>query len=387
MIIKIIEDKKIWEDFLLKCGEKTFLQSWNWGEFNKIMGDKIWRFGIYENANVPPSQGLWRASKCPAFAPAFAEDMAGKNAMAGKQMSNLIAVALVVKITAKRGTFLLVPHGPIIKTQNAKRKTQNYNLKLKADILKILLEELKKIAKEEKCWFIRINPIWQRSEENNEVFKKQGFRKAAIHAHPEASWKLDITSSEQELLTGMRKTTRYLIKQAIKNKNLEVKQSCNLEDVENFFKMHQETAKRHHFVPFSCDYLKNEFSVFKQDEQIVLFLGEFQGKIIAFSFVIFWSGIGFYHHAALLPEYHKIPIAYLLQWSAIKEAKKRGCALYDFWGYVEPKSNHPWSGPSLFKMGFSGQAHRYIETQDLPISWKYWLTWVFEKIRKSKRGL
>lgn len=30
--------------------EKTFLQSWNWGEFNKMMRDKIWRLGIYESS-------------------------------------------------------------------------------------------------------------------------------------------------------------------------------------------------------------------------------------------------------------------------------------------------------------------------------------------------
>jgi lipid II:glycine glycyltransferase (peptidoglycan interpeptide bridge formation enzyme) len=48
-MIKEIQDKQKWEEFLAECDEKTFLQAWNWGEFNKLMGKKIWRIGIYDN--------------------------------------------------------------------------------------------------------------------------------------------------------------------------------------------------------------------------------------------------------------------------------------------------------------------------------------------------
>jgi len=52
MEIREITNKEIWENFLLKCYEKTFLDSWNWGEFNKKMGNKIWRLGIYSNEKL-----------------------------------------------------------------------------------------------------------------------------------------------------------------------------------------------------------------------------------------------------------------------------------------------------------------------------------------------
>ena len=99
MEIKEIKDKNIWEDFLFSVQEKTFLQSWNWGEFQEKMGNKVWRFGIFNNS--------------------------------GK----LLSVALVVKLIAKRGTFLMVQHGPTIaqsakcKAKSAKQqcKTQNSN--------------------------------------------------------------------------------------------------------------------------------------------------------------------------------------------------------------------------------------------------------------------
>ena len=347
MEIKEIKDKNIWENFLLERQEKTFLQSWNWGEFQQKIGNKSWRFGIYDN-------------------------------------QKLVSIALVVKIIAKRGTFLLIQHGPTFRNY----KSQITNSKFQ--ILNTLLNKLKEIAKEENCSFIRVASLLTRNKENKKLFKNLGFIEASMHANAyEATLKLNLKPSEEKLLSQMRKTTRYLIKQAQKNREIEIFQSKNIEDVKIFEKLQQEVVKKQNFIPFSLEYLKNEFGVFNKDNQISLFFGKYQGKIIAGSFVIFWSKIGFYHCAALLPEFRKVPINYLLQWEAIKEAKKRGCDLYDFWGYVDPKKepNHPWAGPTLFKMGFSGRSYEYIKTQDLPLSWKYWLIYTFEKLRKIKRGL
>ncbi len=334
MVCREITDKKIWEDFLLRCGEKTFLQSWNWGEFQEKMGHKIWRLGIYDNNG------------------------------------GLSSVALVVKVAARRGTFLLVQH----------------NLALS----ETLLNKLKEIAEEEGCAFIRMAPLLLRNEENKKLFKDLWFHESPMHASAyEATWKLDLTPSEEDLLANMRKTTRYLIHQAQKNLDIEIIKSEKTEDIAIYNKLNQTVAKHQRFVPFSFEFVKNELAVFAKDNQALLFFGKYKGEVIASALVIFWSGIGFYHQAALDPKYHKIPVAYLLQWEAIKEAKKRGCKLYDFWGYIDPKvqSKHPWAGPTLFKMGFGGRAYEYVKTQDLALSKKYWLTYFFEQLRKTKRGL
>lgn len=332
MKIKEIIDKKIWEQFVLSDKNGSFLQSWNWGEFQKIMGNKIWRLGVYDN-------------------------------------QRLLSVVLVVKIEAKRGRFLLIQHGPISKK---------------------LFEELKKIAKNEKCDFIRVAPLLEKNDENKKSLKDLGFRESPMHASAyEATWKLDITPSEEELLKNMRKTTRYLIRQAQKNPEIEIVKSDKIEDAELYQKLNEKVSKYQRFTPFSFDFVKNEFEVFAKDNQALLFFGKYKGEIISSALIIFWQGIGFYHQAALDPNYHKIPVAYLLQWEVIKEVKKRGCKLYDFWGYVDPKKEprHPWAGPTLFKTGFGGKAYQYLKTQDFPMSKKYWLSFIFEKIRKIKRGL
>jgi len=350
MVIREITNKQEWEDFLLKCTEKTFLQSWNWGEFNLQMGQKIWRFGVYSQ-------------------------------------ENLLAVIFMYKISARRGTFLFIPHGPVIISGLAGKD--------KKEIFELLLNHISNIAKQEKASFIRVSPILGNSQENNLVFEDLGFRSAPIHMHPENSWELDITPAEQDLLANMRKTTRYLIKQAQKNLDIEIVKSTNIDDLKLFWPVYKETAKRHHFVVFSEKYLSAEFNCFANDRQIIIFLGKYKGRVVSCAIFVVWQGTCYYHHSGSLSRFNKIPVSYLLQWEAIKEAKALGCVAYNFWGIAPKvetekdaqKSKHPWAGLSLFKMGFGGYKKVYTRTQDFIISGGYWLNYIIEKFRKLKRNL
>lgn len=339
-----LKDKEEWEDFLSLVSEKTFLQSWNWGEFQKKQGFKIWRIGI-------------------------------------KDEDRLAAVALISKIKARRGTYLLVQHGPVVLTQT---------LEARFEILKFFLQELAKIGRQEGASFIRLNPLWERSQENILKLKEAGLRQAPMHANAyEATWKLNISKGEEELFKEMRKTTRYLIRQAEKNPDISFEKSSNLNDLPIYQNLNRAVAERQHFTPFSDDYIRNEFEVFNRDQQSLLFFGKYKNEPIAGALIIFWQGIGYYHQAASLQKFSKLSIPYLLQWEVIKVAQKRGCRIYDFWGYIDPQAEpkHPWAGPTLFKMGFGGQASQYIQTQDYILSSRYWLTHIFEQLRKRKRNL
>jgi len=349
MNIREITNKDEWEGFLENCTEKTFLHSWNWGEFNQAMGSKIWRFGAYN----------------------------------GK----LLGIVLILKISAKRGTFLFIPHGPVV--------VDGIEEKDKKEILELVLNHLKDIIREEKISFIRVSPIWEKTEENINIFSNSAFRGAPIHMHPEVTWELNIAPTEDQILANMRKTTRYLIKQAEKNPDIEIIKSNNIEDLKLFWPVYKETAKRHNFVVFSEKYLETEFSIFAKDKQIILFLGKYKDEIVSVALFVFWQGTCVYHHSGSLSKYNKIPVSYLLQWNAIKEAKNRGCKTYNFWGIAPDikiaknaqDSKHPWAGLSLFKMGFGGYIKEYVKTQDLIILPKYWLNYIIEILRKKRRNL
>jgi len=334
MEIKEISNKEEWENFLLGRYPKTFLQSYNWGEFCSLMGEKIWRLGIYDN-------------------------------------QKLIGICLASLVKAKRGVFLFVEHGPITD--------------FKEEVMEILLNKLKELAKQEKASFIRFCSIW--FKEDSHIFKKYGFRNSPIHSRPETGWILDLNKSEDELLAEMRKTTRYLVRQAEKNADVRIYQDNTLEGVKKFFELYRETAQRQDFHIFPLKFLENEFNSFIKDNQICVFIGEYMGKPESAAMIIYWQEFGFYHQGASSGLNQKIPVSYLLQWEAIKEAKRRGARYYSFWGIApEDKPNHPWKGLTLFKKGFGGHIEEYIPSQDYIISPKYWLNYLIESVRKIKRG-
>lgn len=343
MIVRPIEDKQTWNAFLESGESHTFLQSWEWGEFQKSQGETISRFGIYDDAR-------------------------------------LISIAFVYRIQARRGTFLFCPHGPIMKEHEEKECAK--------EILQALTVRLIEEARKNKCHFIRISPILLDLPERSEWFSGLGFRHAPVHLmHPERAWILDVRPTEEELLAGMRKTTRYSIKKAEKD-GVTVWSSSDKKDLDRFLSVYKETVSRQHFVPFSRLYFEREFDAFASSDSVRFFFADYEGETIAVACIVYSKNSGFYHHGASTAKTAKIPAAYLLQWRAIQETKKRGCAQYNFWGIApDDAPNHPWAGLSLFKKGFGGQVEEYVHAQDLPLHPMYWLTYSIEWLRRKKRRL
>jgi len=342
-----IKDKKIWDEFIMSQPAHTFLHSWAWGEFNEATGDKVWRLGISNPSGLGPD--------------------------------GLVAAALIIKVHARRGNFLFIPHGPVL-------ASGEQILNFKFSLFKQLVEKLREIAKQEKVSFIRISPLLEDTQENKDLFREMGFRPAPIHMHAETTWTLNLTPTEDELLMAMRKTTRNLIRRAQKD-GVEVKTGTSDKDVEIFYDLYKETVRKHNFIPFSLTYIRNQVKIFSQDNNACVFIARHSGQPLASSIIMFYGDSAFYHHGASTQS--KIPAAYLLQWAAIREAKRRGHKFYNFWGIIKEDVplKHPWQGITLFKKGFGGFQVDYLRARDMPTSWKYWINWTIETIRKKVRHL
>lgn len=340
MTVREISSPSEWEQFLGAVEPHSFLSSWHWGEVQERLGTKILRLGVYDG-------------------------------------ELLLAVTLVLYVKARRGSFLFCPHGPVIKL--AVEPTA---------ILPPLFEFLKKQGKEMGCAFIRISPLLENTKKNLIPFQEGGFRNAPVHLmHPELAWILDIRKDEEALMKDMRKTTRYLIRKAEKE-GVVVRGGDSDSELQAFLGVYRTTVDRQNFTPFKDDFFKNELEMFKKDNQIKIFLAEYQGRVIAAAMIVFYGRSAFYHHGASDQAYSQIPGSYLLQWRVIQEARARGCVLYNFWGIVRPEEKkHPWAGLSLFKTGFGGFEEAYLHAQDFPLSVRYWLVYIVEKLRRFRRGL
>ena len=164
-----------------------------------------------------------------------------------------------------------------------------------------------------------------------------------------------------------------------------IERAQSSKDAKVFSNIYQKTAYKHGFLPHRG--IVEEFEIFKKDNLVELFLAKYRGKTAAAALIIFYGDQAVYHHGASNPKYDRLSPSYLLQWEAIKEAKRRGKKVYNFWGVAsEDKPNHPWAGLTLFKKGFGGRPESSLHSQDLPLTSKYWFTWSLETLRRITKG-
>ncbi|MDB5163472.1 MAG: hypothetical protein JWS12_89 [Candidatus Saccharibacteria bacterium] len=336
--VKPVEEQNSWEAFMAKHPEANFLHSWYWGEFHARLGKVVERRGFYNG-------------------------------------SQLVGVLLAVVEPAKRGRHMVVPGGPIIDWNN------------KA-LVNAWVREVRAIAKQHNCLFVRVRPQLLDTKENRRLFQELGFNEAPMHVTADLTSQLDLSKSDDELRKAMRKGTRYELNRAHK---LGIQVSATKEPIylEEFCDLQLATAKRHHFVPFSKKFLSEQFKVLAEADKVLMYRATYQDKLLAMAFIIFYGPEAAYHYAASTDLAREFPGAYAIQQAAIAEARRRGCQRYNFWGVAEHgQTKHRFYGVSVFKRGFGGEDVAYLPAHDLPINQlRYAITYLFETGRRKSRRL
>jgi len=336
--LKEITDPRQWEKFVTSRPESNFLQSYYHGKTYENLGKKVFYLGIFE----------------------------------GKK---LVGICLGIVENAKRGRYLSIPGGPLIDWENQ-------------TLIRSFFNKIKEIAKNENCIFIRLRAQIEDTEDNRKLMKKHSLKPSPMHLMAEHTLQLNLNQPEEAILAQMRKTTRYEIKKA-QNLGIKVITSTEIKDVDEFYAVQLETAKRQKFVPFSLPLIRSEFLEFADQNQAVLYKAVLNGKNLAYALIIHYPTESSYHFGASTEEGRSFPGAYLIQWQAIKDSQKRGIPRYNFWGIVgENQTKHRFYGVSVFKRGFGGQEVKYLPAHDLVINpLKYLPTYLFETLRKKLRHL
>ncbi|MBI5019397.1 peptidoglycan bridge formation glycyltransferase FemA/FemB family protein [Candidatus Gottesmanbacteria bacterium] len=329
----IVESPAIWEWFVLQHSPQALFQSWMWGEVQKKSKAQVYRFGFYLG-------------------------------------DKLTGVAQAVLVKARRGSFLHVRHGPILEQGNIAAWKQ---------VVALLTGEAKKLG----CLFVRISPLLPATDETNTLFRSIRAIPAAIHRMDgEYCWVLDLDKTEDELLSGMRKTIRYEIRKGQKD-GVEVFSTTDQKYLKDFFTLYEKTSTRQGFVPHTG--IREEFEVFAKAKQAMLYIGKFEKQTTAAAIILYYGNQAIYHHGASVQS--KVPASPVVQWEAMLDAKKRGMKVYNFWGIAPENSpNHPWRGITLFKKGFGGREITYSHAQDIPVSIFYLIPRAIETVRRLMKG-
>jgi len=233
------------------------------------------------------------------------------------------------------GNYLYIPRGPIFST----KKKENEDL----------LNKIKRLASEKGAGWVRFEFQEMKDKESVPGLVFKSFK----NHQPSETLILDLKKSSEEILAGMKQKTRYNIRLAEKKK-IEIKAVDSLKDLESFIELVEETAERDGVNFHDGEYYKKMFQTILRDN-LVLLMAYKNEKPIGGVLVSFFGGVATYLHGASSNEHRNLMANYLLQWEAIKMAKKKGMKKYDFFGIAVNLNKRKWAGITRFKMGFSSE--------------------------------
>lgn len=300
----------------------------------------------------------------------------------------IIASALLIKYQiAFNKNYLYSIFGPIFDFKNE-------------EISQILFDEIDKIAKKEKSIYCKIGPIipLQSVDENflnglrilKNYFKKYKFYPSrAQQQQPLDVLILDLINSEEKILNQMKHKGRYNIHLAQK-RGVKIFSTVDTEiDLNIFYNLIKETTERNNFFCYPKEYYKKMLEILREKNLIQIFIAKLNNQPLAAAIITFYGSKAVYYYGGSTDEKRETMAPYLLHWEIIKEAKKRNCKTYDFWGIIpEPwldKKNqwkvnlgnkilnfkteqeakkyclkkHPFKGVSQFKEKFGGRRVSY----------------------------
>ena len=192
-ILEIKDDKKEeWDNFVRGHKYGHFLQSYEWGEVVLADGEKIKRLAVFEK---------------------------------GKMIA--VSVIIIYALPLKK-SYLYIPRGPVLDWDKI---TESRKINQDQEAIMMILDEVKKIGGDENSLFLRIDPEIESANNDKKFWQQIGFRKSSKEVQPERTICLDLSKSEDQLLSGMKSKTRYNVRLSLR-KGVKIKASIEVKDVD-----------------------------------------------------------------------------------------------------------------------------------------------------------
>jgi lipid II:glycine glycyltransferase (peptidoglycan interpeptide bridge formation enzyme) len=333
------------------------LQSWEWGEFRKALGQKIIRLGVFD-----PSTSA-------------------------KQAKLKMGYQFFLHPVPKTKYFVIYfPKGPLPD--------------------KPMLESLRKLAKQEKAIFVKMEPHvggpvnHEINVSGNRDIKNFLLDNGCLEGRPNfprwTFW-LDLKKTEEELLAAMHPKTRYNLRLAQKY-GVTVTENNSDQAFTTHLQLLFETTKRQGFYVHTPEYHQKMWQTLKQNKfasgqalTAHLLVAKYQNKPLVTWVLFVFNKVLYYPYGGSSREFREVMPSNAMMWEAIKFGKKMGCQTFDLWGTPgpDPSPKDPWFGFHRFKLGFGPQLVEFIGTYDLiiePLPYRLFnladsLRWKFLRIK------
>jgi|AntAceMinimDraft_18_1070375.scaffolds.fasta_scaffold00628_8 lipid II:glycine glycyltransferase (peptidoglycan interpeptide bridge formation enzyme) len=328
MQINFLEErnKKEWNQFLFQ-NEGSFLQSFEWGEFQKSLAKKVWRIIVKENGKI-------------------------------------LAEAQIVRETfpLKFKNNFYIPFGPCLSKILSSEQEKK--------VISAIFIEVQRLAKTENVVFLKI-------EEFSKFLIPKIFpsKISQKRIQPQRTLILGLDRTEQEIFKNFSQKVRYNIRLAEK-KGVKIKFDKGYDSI--FYSLIKKTSQRDDFQSFGEEHYKKLFVCDSNDFKVQLCSAIYENKIIACYILIIFGETATCLHGASDWDYRMLKAPNLAQWARIKMAKEMGAKRIDFWGIDKKK----WPGITAFKKGFGGEELEYPLSKDV-IFQKFWYQ-IYYILRKFK---
>ncbi len=293
------------------------MQSWEWGEFRKEMGLTVLRYGLFEKENLKTAFQL---------------------------------TLHPIPLTNKQVGYL--PKGPFPD--------------------KGLAEALTKIAKEQNCAFIKVEPNVEVTDNRLQVADE--FKKSPKLLFTKYNFVLDLTKSDEELLKNMHSKTRYNVRLAQK-RGVWVAERTDDKAFEIYLKLYFETTRRQNYHGHNKFYHKKVWEILKKNKMARLLIAFYNSEPLTAWMLFNFKDTLYYPYGGSSKSHPEVMANNLVAWETIKLGKKLGLKEFDMWGALGANANpkNPWFGFHKFKQGYGGRLVEYIGTYDLVFDWPIYL--------------
>lgn len=328
-----------WDNFLAEHPNSTVLQSWAWGEFQKSLGNTIWRFSVTDNERI-------------------------------------IAQLLAIKLSIGFNKYIIYAPRDILINKLTPAHHQHQAIKL-------IIKKIKELAPKHNLILFRTEPPILRSDTTSlSIYKGLGFKLSKKTMQPADNLVIDISKSDIDILNSMKPKTRYNIKLAAKNQ-VAIKISNDINDLKIFTQLNQETSGRGQFKSHSHIYYVKQLEALGQADAMELIIAYWQDIPLSALLITYFGKTATYLHGASSWSHKDKMANQAAQWSAITSAKEKGLTRYDLGG-VNQDNRHPnWEGITRFKKGFGGKVVEYIGALELPLDNTWYKLYKFINLFKK----
>ncbi|HEY8108847.1 MAG TPA: peptidoglycan bridge formation glycyltransferase FemA/FemB family protein [Patescibacteria group bacterium] len=274
----------------------------------------------------------------------------------GKQ-TRLQAVVMRKALPGGYG-FYYVPEGPVVKDGDWKDAKNR-------EALKEFVAHLEERAHEDKTVFVKVDPHFAVEEFPTDWLAEAGFRDSPEDVQAAVVSEVDLRPDPEDIFVSFKQKGRYNVRKAVKH-GVKVRKGTGQKELDQFYMLLEETAKRQGITYREKWYYELFRKYLMQEhDDATFFIASHNNEPVAATLVTFFGDEAVYLYGGSTQADRNLYASYLIQWSGMEEARRRGCTFYNMTGIASTDDqNDAWAGLRQFKLKFGGGQTNLVGARD-----------------------